>query len=118
MLAIRLQPMRSRKLTSRRQLVIRILIPLRGNILLIPLPIVSVLGSCVAFVHIRSTVTPLTVVGMLRGGKVFVVEGWGGARGGAATHVRLRCSVAWKRRADFFGGLFGFGVKAVVLAIC
>ena len=42
-LIIRLQPVRSRELTPRRQLVVRILIPLGRDILVVPLLIFPVL---------------------------------------------------------------------------
>ena len=80
--------MRSRELTPRRQLVVRILIPLGRDILVIPLLIFPAFRSYFVLVHTRVAVATLTVVGVLRWCEVLVVEGWGRARRGAA-HVRL-----------------------------
>lgn len=55
--------MRPGKLAFRRQLVVRLLIPIRRDILLVPLAMFSVLGTRLVSVHVRDATTAVTVVG-------------------------------------------------------
>ena len=74
--------MRFRQLAPRRQLVVRILVPFRRDVLLVPLStflIFKVSRGCV-FVCVDGA-----MVGPVGGWvEVLVVVGWGGAGGGAA----------------------------------
>lgn len=76
--------MRRRKLAPRRQPVVRILIPVRRDILLVLLPMLLVFGSRFVSVYVGDAVAAVTAVRGLGGSEVFVVVVRGGAGLGAA----------------------------------